>query len=92
MLGSQSIGSSELIRNVASSVVPSRVRRSWINEVGGSKSWPYDPRCTPVRTTSLKPVATARFTSAATVGAVKLRPGPRVEGMMQYAQDSLHPV
>ena len=50
IFGVQSIGSSELIRNVTSTVAPSALSRP--NSVEPwARSRPYDPRCTPVRTT-----------------------------------------
>ena len=61
--GVQSIGSSELIRNVTSAGDESSARRSETSELDGVRSRPYEPRCTPVSAISLKPAAATRSTS-----------------------------
>ena len=61
----------------------SSARSSSTSERRGSRSRPYEPRCTPVRAISLKPAAAIRATSRTTSSIGRLRPAPRVVGMMQ---------
>ena len=51
--------------------------------VAGDKSRPYEPRCTPVMAISREPAALTRSISDRTWCIGRLRPVPRVEGMMQ---------
>ena len=66
--GVQSIGSSELTRNVTSARIDASARSSVSERRAGARSRPYDPRCTPVSAISLKPAAATRSTSPDDVG------------------------
>src|SRR6185369_3227307 len=51
-----------------------------------TRSFPYDPRWTPVRTISLYPLSTRRFASSTALSSGRLTAVPRTLGMMQNEQ------
>ena len=58
--GVQSIGSSELMRNVTSASIAASAHSRSNSDDGSSRSRPYDPRWTPVSAISLKPACATR--------------------------------